>query len=347
MGSLPKPQFARISTIAAVVMLCVTTLVGCTSTVQGYPLPAGFAGTYRDQLGHEDLDNVLWRDHVRMLDPCGFINDAAIATLGAPTYFGGAQAFSECQVVFRPSVTEKGIYKVVADLSSRSAEPANATVNGLPVNTQAGLGCLITVPYRERGFSYWVHSKDGPEGFGHELNACDEGLDFVAAALPTLDTTPLRRDTTHGFNTPLANIDPCAALDHLDIDYSRWQIFTGLVASTCEFRFDGEDESTQYGWTNTQKTLDMLFHAHVLDYPVRTIDGVRAVQSDTCSLDIYLGETDPRVVDIDADGPPTDDYWAFSDHWVDVVELTARDDCPRLDEVASAIIAAYRAAPPT
>jgi hypothetical protein len=346
-GRHPKPQFIEVRVLAAVLLLlCAATVAGCTSPVEGYALPEGFAGTYRDHLGREDLDNMAWRDTVMMLDPCGFLPDVAVATLGTATYVGGAQSFAGCQAVFKPAVTDKGIGRVAVDLSTRSTQPANTTVGGVPVYMEKGLGCLISVPYRADGFSYWVYSSDGPEGFGHELDACEEGLAFVSAAIPTLGAIPLRSQTTRGFNTPLATLDPCAALDHLEIDYTRWQIFTNIRAYWCEFRFDGEDESTQYGWTSTQKPLDLLVHAPDIGHPVITIDGIRAVQNGRCSLDLYLGESAPRVVDLDGDGPPTDDYWALQDHWVDVVEFTGRGECPRLTEVATAIITAYRAATP-
>ncbi|NEW41157.1 hypothetical protein GV792_25350 [Nocardia cyriacigeorgica] len=107
---------------------------------------------------------------------------------------------------------------------------------------------------------------------------------------------------------------------------------------------DGTPVHFERGSINsTQKTLGLLDYAQSEGEAV-TVSGVRAVRkSNSCTMDLYLGENDPRTVDIGADGPPPANQ-GRADTWADVVELTGSRGCPGLMRVAEAVVSAYKSA---
>ncbi|MFE3446334.1 hypothetical protein ACFXNW_25175 [Nocardia sp. NPDC059180] len=239
-------------------------------------------------------------------------------------------------MAFRPKIGAAGITGVGVDMSHHSMNAPNDTIDGTPVIVERVLGCTITVPYRVRDFIYSMYGSEGAD-------VCPAAKEFVRAALPTLDTTPLRSDTTRAFDTPLAAMDPCAALTVLGTDPDRLKIDTHVVAYNCEVQLDKDDESTYYSIISTQKTLSLLDYGQS-EGEVITVSGVRAVRKpNSCTMDLYLGENDPRTVDIGADGPPPA-HQGRADTWADVVELTGSRGCTDLMRIAEAVVTAYKSA---
>lgn len=138
-------------------------------------------------------------------------------------------------------------------------------------------------------------------------------------------------------------MDPCAALNVLDADLDRLQIDTGVVAYNCEVQLDIDDETTRYSIISTQKTLSMIDYAEE-DGSLVTVAGVRARQRpNSCTMDIYLDESNSRTLDMGGDGPPPA-HQGRADEWTDVVELTGGHGCRDLTRVAEAVVSAYQSA---
>ncbi|WP_280209325.1 hypothetical protein [Nocardia cyriacigeorgica] len=316
-------------------------LTGCGQRITGDATAEGTSQTYLQALSPDQRAELGVSAQIRKLDPCGFINEAAIATLGTPAYFGSSQGFDECQVSFRREGRAVPVYKVAVDLSHHSVTGPTETIDGVAVRIERGLGCTITVPYRVRDFSYWFYASEGPDG--READVCSAAKDFVRAALPLLDTEPMRSDTTRAVDSPLARMDPCAALNVLDADPDRLQIDTGVVAYNCEVQLDIDDETTRYSIISTQKTLSMIDYAEE-DGSLVTVAGVRARQRpNSCTMDIYLDESNSRTLDMGGDGPPPA-HQGRADEWTDVVELTGGHGCRDLTRVAEAVVSAYQSA---
>ncbi|NEW58053.1 hypothetical protein GV794_20690 [Nocardia cyriacigeorgica] len=100
---------AKLVMVIAAAAMIAASLTGCAQRITGDANAAGTAATYRQGLSAEQRAALLVSDQIRRLDPCGFINDAAIATLGTPAYFGGSQGFDECHIAFRPKIGAAGI----------------------------------------------------------------------------------------------------------------------------------------------------------------------------------------------------------------------------------------------
>ncbi|MGY2063744.1 hypothetical protein ACW9HQ_53350, partial [Nocardia gipuzkoensis] len=55
---------------------------------------------YPGLLSQEDRKTIAYRDNFRPVDPCGYVDEAAIRRNGAPAYFGADDEFVRCSVSF-------------------------------------------------------------------------------------------------------------------------------------------------------------------------------------------------------------------------------------------------------
>ncbi|MEV6770299.1 hypothetical protein AB0N05_16925 [Nocardia sp. NPDC051030] len=285
---------------------------------------------YRGWLGAEVRQDLAAKDFVRELDPCGFVNDAAIATLGTPTYFGRDQGFDECLLIFRPAVGPNQLSRIKVTTEFRGSSSPKVDLGGTSVGVKAEGGyCIADVPFRNRVISFWTDSLNGSD-------TCSEAKKFVTAALPQFRTTPLRSESKIALNnTPLARMDPCAALSIVGKNRPRLKVQTGVVPYYCGFMLDSDDQSTAQNLTSTQKTLDMVEYA-VKKNETMQVGSARARISSSkpayCSLDLYLDEKSPRVTTYNSGDP---------ERWVDVVEMSGQTTCEELAKTATAIVELY------
>ncbi|WP_157227806.1 hypothetical protein [Nocardia asiatica] len=316
-----------------------TLLTGCVHDITGAALPAiadNGPSSYRRGLSAEDQARLAVSDRVRELDPCGFVNEAAVATLGVPIYFGQGQGFDSCILRFQPSIGPSRIYEVTIDTGLRDTETPPTTIHSVPVRLRPADGCMATVPYKPRDFVFWLKGRENS-------NTCTEAVAFVRAALPMLQSRPVRARSQRVLDTPLARLDPCAALSIIGKNRPRLVVDTKLRPYFCTFALDSGDTTTAQNIAYTQKTLEMLQAAredgkvHILGAGQMHIStGTKDSSTGYCAADLYLNVGSPHRRNITGDlsrrGP---------EHWVDVVSMTTLAGCVALRDTATAIMQFY------
>lgn len=329
----------RAGILLSALLLPIMLLSGCGSVIAGAALPQvadDGPSSYRRALSAQEQSHLAVSDRMRELDACGFVNQAAIATLGAPTYFGQGQGFDSCILRFEPSIGPNRIYEVEIDTGLRDTETPPTMIDGVPVRLRPADGCMATVPYPVRDFIFWVKGRENS-------NTCTEAQAFVRAALPMLKTKPLRSRSQRVLDTPLARLDPCAALSVIGKNRPRLQLESNLRPYYCKFILDSSDEKTAQNIAYTQKTLEMLEWAreegkvHAVGAGHLQINrGSKDSPTGYCSADFYpdLGSPHTRNFTGDADihGP---------ERWVDVVDMSTLAGCAALQRTAEAILEFY------
>ncbi|MEU6191706.1 hypothetical protein [Nocardia sp. NPDC047038] len=329
----------RVGIVLSALVLATTLLSGCGSDIAGAALPQiadNGPSSYRRALSAQEQSRLAVSDRVRELDACGFVNQAAIATLGAPVYFGQGQDFDSCILRFTPSIGPSRIYAVEINTGQRDTETPPTMIDGVPVRLRPADGCMATVPYPVRDFMFWLKGRDNS-------NTCSEAAAFVRAALPMLKSKPLRAGSQRVLDTPLARLDPCAALSVIGKNKPRLQVDTGLRPYYCKFALDSSDETTSQNIAYTQKTLEMLEWARkdgkvygVGSGQMQINRGSQNSPTGYCSADFYpnVGSSHIRnfTGDADSHGP---------EHWVDVVDMSTLAGCAALQRTAEAILEFY------
>ncbi|MEU2042671.1 hypothetical protein [Nocardia niwae] len=284
----------------------------------------------------EEQARLAVSDRVRELDACGFVNQAVIATLGAPVYFGQGQDFDSCILRFNPSIGPNGIYEVEINTGQHDNQTAATMIDGVGVRLRPADGCVATVPYHVQDFVFWVKGRENSD-------TCTEATAFVRAALPMLKSTPLRAHSQRVLDTPLARLDPCAALSVIGKNRPRLRVETNMRPYYCTFTLDGDDETTTEKIAYTQKTLEMLEWARK-DGKVHDVGGgqlqINRGYKDSptghCSADLYLNMGSPHIRNF------TDDVSSSgAERWVDVVDMSTMAGCAALQRTAAAVLEFY------
>ncbi|MEV4129693.1 hypothetical protein [Nocardia sp. NPDC049707] len=331
-------------TIVSLLTVVIALLTGCSHAVGGLALPEpadpATAG-YRRALSSELQADMALSDRIRQVDACALINEAAIKTIGASSYFGPGQHFDECEVHYSPSIGPKHLFEVYIQVGVSDTVSPQTMVDGVPVRIRrGGDACSASVPHQLGGVTYYLMGTEGVE-------TCDELLPFVRATLPLLKSpAPQRNNSKLSINTRLANMDPCAVLSVLSKDRPRLKVTPNMRPYWCEFLLDKDDDTTWQSWVSTQKTLEMLDGARkynpgevvpLTGPAVARISSTSRATSTagSCLLDVYpdTGQT-PHVRNLDKTKP---------ERWVDVVEISTRGGCVNALKSAAVFVDLYNA----
>ncbi|WP_067654402.1 DUF3558 domain-containing protein [Nocardia harenae] len=332
----PTRRWAAARLVLATVALAL--LTGC-AAVPGTALPEPPGdGTmnYRRDLAPAQQAQMATADRIRTLDPCGFINDAALATFGKLESIGQGQSFETCELRYVRGSAPAGITSVEVELGLHDIETPPRMVGGLPVRFRQADGCMVTVPYTPEAFVYWFHGTAG-------IDACPAAEVFVRAALPTLQTVPLRSVSPRVRNTRLAELDPCAALSILAPQAPKLRIDSEkLRPFRCRFLLDADNDKTAFNMTSTQKPLELIDGARRFEpQSVLEVEGtpwildmnVPPASRTYCKADLYLDTAQPELRQVG---------WSRTEHWTDTVEMSTLSGCESLRRAATALAQMYR-----
>ncbi|MBU3067982.1 DUF3558 domain-containing protein [Nocardia sp. NEAU-G5] len=302
----------------------VAALAGCGMSGTAIPMVSDQPlASYRAQLSAGDQQELSARDQERLLDPCGFADATALASLGKPVSIGPAQNFEVCSIDY-----PRGTYTVDVTLGQWDESPIRTIDLGdikLGVTPSGTNTCSITVPYLPHSFNYAVTSHNN-------TNACDAAITFARAALPLPKTPPLRMNSRVSLNTPLTRLDPCAVLSVIGKDRPRLQVITNTTPYNCDFYLDSNHDATRQELTENQKPLSVLAGERRLG-KVTDINGVPGAVTDSgsaggCRIDLFLDQSHPIS--------------RGNDQWVDEVEMSGHGSCDSLKRTAAALVDVYK-----
>ncbi|WP_378743419.1 hypothetical protein [Nocardia brasiliensis] len=237
-------------------------------------------------LSTQDQAMIAYRDTVRPLDPCGYVDDAAIQRIGTPDYFGAWSAFSNCRVSFSPPGGDR------ATMITASMYPVigGAQFEGeiTPHPDDEGVSCTADVPVSDRLQINFIVYADGDFIGDHPKgDACAPVRDIAAAAVAHRLERPLRATSQRAhMNSRLATLDPCAVLGKVGQGHRPALADNGTNWNPwdCSFHLDRGDESTlqqiNYEFSSDRWSLDSA-RARGRTAKEITIGGLRAVESES------------------------------------------------------------------
>ncbi|APE36868.1 hypothetical protein BOX37_26345 [Nocardia mangyaensis] len=188
-------------------------LAGCSSTTQGRPVPVP-APDYPGYLPDKARQTLAYLDTLRPLDICGYLDRAAVETLGPVSYIGADGEYESCTARYPKNTARHGISKVEVSIGT-TPSPGWGTkidVAGTTVayNNAGGEFCTASTHFDERQLISWVVFS---AVLSKPVDLCAEAVDVATASIPLLKTRPLRIGSTAGnVDTKLARLDSCAAI---------------------------------------------------------------------------------------------------------------------------------------
>ncbi|WP_194819334.1 hypothetical protein [Nocardia sp. XZ_19_385] len=186
---------------------------------------------YRD-LVPDAREQLEYLDTIRPLDPCGFVDDAAVQRLGKPRYFGAGSELNSCEIDYEPGSNPVTLVVVEMTSLARSSLGVPAEVNGKTITTSEHSDisdhCNAYAPYDDKlAVNYRVY------GTG---NRCPDATALATAAIPTLATRPLRTESRHSNTaTKLSKMDPCQPLGVTGKGQPRVSVGKAWDPSKCTF----------------------------------------------------------------------------------------------------------------
>ncbi|WP_280263853.1 hypothetical protein [Nocardia wallacei] len=296
--------------LAVVALVCagistVSCSAGSPGRVEGDASPTSLARQpYPAFLDSEARAAVAYRDTLRPLDPCGFLDEGAVRAIAAPDYFGADGGFDQCSVKFRNPVGAKSIVGVGVAMG-----PGGPATYGTPVPVggttvrvhDSGDFCTAYLRFDDRvTLRFSVTTKGDFLGRAPRVDLCPEAASLAAAAIPHLAERPLRSESTRAhMNTKLARLDPCAVVDVIARDHPHPWVNPLPTPWSCNLQLD-------YGVDSTSRHIDFAYvsdasltrspgsneiASRIMDLPSLEEPGSRGTPwSDTCQL--HVG-TDP------------------------------------------------------
>lgn len=298
---------------------------------------------YPKSLSARDQATIAYRDTLRPLDPCGYLDDAALRRVGTPAYVGALFEFNSCSASFK----------------SPDGEPLGSIhVNmfrgiGTPLDEIAyapGATCGANVPIDDH-LSLMVFA-DG------KFDRCAVVQDVARSVAPHRSERALRTTSPRAhMNSRLAALDPCAVLgeigrgrhpalvsadepvkgpDHPD-NVNPW---------ACSFRLDNGDDSTlqdiRYKFTSEHFTAQLGTAEREL-----RIGGLPALENPrpetprspgSCTLNVSTTPQPAR--------PGADRYNPISDAWSsEFIAIEAAGGCAAARATAEELIRLYNQLP--
>jgi hypothetical protein len=206
------------------------------------------ARPYQQLLSAADREAVAYRDSMRQVDPCGYLDEAAVRAIGDPGYWGADGEFESCAALFGDPVGPKDIDKISVELGG-SPEPGYGVaveVGGTTVRTSPSEDfCSAYVDLNARqSLRFTVWRKGEFLGRAPTVDLCPEAAAVAAAAGPHLGQRPARSQSRFAnMASRLSRLDPCTVLDTLAAGHPRLYVGTQPQPWQCDFNFDAADRS--------------------------------------------------------------------------------------------------------
>ncbi|GAA5093813.1 DUF3558 domain-containing protein [Nocardia iowensis] len=207
----------KVSAAAAVLFSVVVAASSCSSTQPNSTTQAE-QPAYPEFLSAEDKATIAYRDTLRTLDPCGYLDDAAIRRIGTPTYIGAESIFSWCTVRFASPSAVPGIGSISAAMMRSGSADATHQVGEVKAWTipsaKPGEFCRAGIPVDDRS-DIVLSAYADPDARADEPKGdlCATALDLARATVPHRLERPLRATSQRAhINSRLATLDPCSVL---------------------------------------------------------------------------------------------------------------------------------------
>ncbi|MCM6778482.1 hypothetical protein NDR87_33855 [Nocardia sp. CDC159] len=291
---------------------------------------------------------IAYRDTLRPLDPCGYLDDAVIHRIGTPNYFGVDREFSQCSVSFKSPDIGPGSTITATMLPGQAQRSESAiTTRTWDDNKAKPDHCSADAPVGDRWhISFTVHSGD----------PCATARDIATAALTHRLDPPLRATSKYAhMNSPLAALDPCAVLGTIGQGHRPALKEDGNeLPWGCRFQLDGHDDSTyqdiEYQFVRDSAHMDIESVRNRDSGAEETmIGGLRAVQrkgaggpDSHCQISVSTALQPPS----DAVFTPEHLGSMFDDHLKsEIITIDAFNGCAAARATAEELVRLYHQLP--
>ncbi|MFI9405199.1 hypothetical protein [Nocardia sp. NPDC052316] len=249
--------------ITATALLISTTVAAsaCTSA-QTDPAPASPVEqvAFPKSLSAQDQETIAYRDTLRPLDPCGYMDDATVRRIGTPAYVGALFDFNTCVASFKSPEGDLlgSVNLVMGGVTGTAVDEITYSPN------PPGDKCAASVRIDDR-LSIMVFAHDG-------LDRCGVVRDVAESVAAHRPERALRATSPRAHvNSRLAALDPCAVLGKIG-QGRRPALLSGDTPSpprgpnqqnrtnpwACSFQLDNGDASTtqdvRYKFTSARFT---------------------------------------------------------------------------------------------
>ncbi|MBF6332148.1 hypothetical protein [Nocardia transvalensis] len=281
----------KIIAAAAVVFSAVVAASSCSSTQPNQAAdPSADGPPYPEFLSAEDKEAIAYRDTLRPLDPCGYLDDAAVRRIGTPIYMGAETILSWCTVRFASPSAVPGVGSISVAMMRSGLGDATHQVGDVEVwtipSSEPGRFCRAGVPVDgRRDIVLGVYADPDSEAGGSTGDLCATALDLATATVPHRSERPLRASSQRAhMNSRLATLDPCAVLGTVGKGHHptlrAHEVDPYVDPWKCEFLLDSGDVTT----AQTIRYMFELDATHMKAKGTRketTIGGLRATEDPT------------------------------------------------------------------
>ncbi|MFI8977224.1 hypothetical protein ACIGO9_30375 [Nocardia asteroides] len=297
------------------------------------------APQYPDSLNPKSAAKLAYLDNLRPIDPCGYLDVAALERIGPPAHIGAAGEFNSCTASFATEVGSKRIGKVELDMGMIH-EPGFGTrvdVNGTTIMVaDAGEFCSAHLELDDQQ-TIAVRVFVAPTAPRADL--CTEATEIATASIPLLKTRPPRSGSAHeNVDTKLSRLDACDVLHTLGRDRPNLEI-GGLNPWGCWFQLDRLDQSTQ-------QEIAFLRVSEVLISKVMTNDQLTEIDGFPARYSSGTGKyaaTCELVVGVDAQRRTKQERRASGDRDIEVVRInTNTGGCDTAKATAAEVVRLYK-----
>ncbi|MGW4845676.1 hypothetical protein [Nocardia brasiliensis] len=334
---IPARELTRIQRkivlVVAIFLSCALTAALCSCATaapqEGPELPV--LPSYTDQLSAADQEKINFRNSIRALDPCGYVDAVAVSRIGKPVMSGASGVlFGPCEIWFDGPRITINLDRVVADAVPRAVGSTTVWIHHAD---KSGNSCSAQLRLNDSyGVDFGVTLRRDIGDPPTPVEACNMAADLAGAPAARRTDRPLRAESQFSqMNSRLALIDPCAVLGKvgpghrpvLDPDFDDFLFW-------CGFRLDEGDESSF-------QTVHYVYRSYDHMKPLRgqremTIGGFQAVE-DPKPIDTAPGTC---AIYIATDPPETE-----SRVQTETVEVTARSGCAAANILAEELIRLY------
>ncbi len=272
-------------------------------------------------------------DTMRQIDPCGMLDEEAIiAHVGTPRYFGADHEPDACVVRFDSTTTTNGVgsvsvlLSITPDRAGQEIKIADRTAHVL----DSGTRCHITVYFNDiRSFFYSIDGS--PDG-----DLCGQLRRIVTDSEPLFSTRPLRAESTRMPQTLGWQRDPCAALNTAYDPDQRFAI-SALSPFVCDYKLGFDHVPTdinRYKIAYMHKPVSVATHvqSHMRRLRIVGVDATEETSAnDYCMIEIRVGADRPfPVVDHNGDTEP----------WIELLRVTGHS-CTETRRIAVLAVKDY------
>lgn len=317
----------------------------CAKTVGGNATAWGTNPyAYRDGLDTEQIEAMEYNDWFRTIDPCGYIDEAAVAAIGTPRHFGNDTDMSDCSILFAEPVTEAEITAIHFVTGVILEGTWNDDLGGFEgLESRLPGMCSIAVEFDdEQGFMVFFHGDDGVTDSG-SADLCTGARDFARRSLALFDSEPHREHSTHTVTSKIASMDPCAPTAELRAEFPDLYIYPPLAGNPdkCLFYPKGlQDGLLRQEIAFVQRpeifSLSSTQMFGEIDIEILGVTAHEKMSDGICTIEAFVGVGDSYPV-------PT--HHDIIDHYIDTIVVTGResDDSRECTDTRATAVAAVRA----